>query len=213
MMVKDAIHNRFSCRAFSEKAVPHEILYEILEDSLHSPSCENSQPWEIYVAGPEAMKRLRAEYEAFRKAKVPMDLNNRFDGKWTDEMAPRIDAYFDGILGHEKRGNLDYVLQKRNLFYAPTMVFLCLDEELPSWSLFDSGIFAQSFMLLATEHGLATMASAVSVTYPDAVRKVLQIPENKKIVIGIGIGYPDEASPVNSFRTDRKGTDDIHYIL
>lgn len=213
MTVKDAIHNRFSCRVFSEKIVPREILYEILEDSCQSPSCENSQPWDIYVAGPEAMKRIRGEYENFRKAKVPMDLSNRFDGKWTDEMAPRIDAYFDGIIEHEEKRNFDYTLQKRNLFYASTMVFLCLDKELPGWSLFDSGIFAQSLMLLATEHGLSTMASAVSVSYPDAIRKVLHIPENKKIVIGIGIGYPDEKAAINSFRTDRKGTDDIHYIF
>jgi len=213
MTVKDAIHNRFSCRVFSERAVPREILDEILADAFRSPSCENSQPWEIYAAGPEAMKRLRAEYESFRKAKAPMDLNNRFDGKWTDEMAPRIDAYFDGILKHEEKGNFDYTMQKRNLFYAPTMVFLCLDRELPGWSLFDTGMFAQSLMLLAAEHGLSTMASAVSVSYPEAIRKVLSIPENKKIVIGIGIGYPDENAPINSFRTDRKGTDDIHYIL
>jgi len=213
MTVKDAMYSRFSCRVFSEKAVPREILQEILKDSFQSPSCENSQPWDIYVAGPEAMERLRAEYETLRKAKAPMDLNNRFDGKWTEEMAPRIDAYFDGIIEHEERGNLDYTLQKRNLFYVSTMVFLCLDQGLPSWSLFDSGIFAQSLMMLAAERGLSTMASAVSVAYPDAIRRVLHIPESKKIVIGIGIGYPDETASVNRFRTDRKGTDDIHYIF
>lgn len=213
MTVKEALYQRFSCRVFSEEPVPGEVLEEIFQDAFRTPSCENSQPWEVYAAGPEAMEKLRAEYEKFRKAKIPADLSNRFNGRWTEEMAPRIDEYFDGIVSHEAKGNFDYTMQKRNLFYAPMMVFLCIDKELPDWSLFDTGMFAQSLMLSAAEHGLATMASAVSVSYPEAVRSVLHIPDNKMIVIGIGIGYPDRNAPVNTFRTARKGTEEIHYIL
>ena len=212
MTVKDAVYSRFSCRRFSDKPVPREVLAELLADALHTPSCENSQPWELYVAGLEAMKRLREEYEACRKAKAQADLGRRFNGRWTDEMGPRIDSYFDGIVAHEERGNLDYTLQKRSLFYAPAMVFLCYDKELPDWSLFDTGMFAQTLMLLACEKGLATMASAVSVTYPDAIRRVLGIPENKNIVIGIGIGWPDDSAAINTFRPGRKGPEDINFV-
>ncbi len=213
MTVKEALNSRFSCRVFSDKPVAQNILEAIFEDAFRTPSCENSQPWEVYVAGAEAMGKLRAEYENFRKTKIPADLSNRFNGRWTEEMSPRIDEYFDGIVEHEAKGNFDYTMQKRNLFYAPVMVFLCMDKELPDWSLFDTGMFAQSLMLSATEHGLATMASAVSVSYPEAVRNVLQIPENMSIVIGIGIGYPDQKAPINDFRTTRKETGEIHYIL
>ncbi len=213
MTVKEALNSRFSCRVFSDEPVAQDILEAIFADVFRTPSCENSQPWEVYVAGTEAMKRLCMEYENFRKAKKPADLSNRFNGRWTDEMTPRIDEYFDGIVEHEEKGNFEYTMQKRNLFYAPVMVFLCIDKELPDWSLFDTGMFAQSLMLSATEHGLATMASAVSVSYPEAVRSVLHIPENKMPVIGIGIGYPDNEAPVNGFRTARKGIEEIHYIL
>ncbi len=213
MTVKKALNNRFSCRAFSSQPITQDMLEDIFKDTFRTPSCENSQPWEIYVAGTEAMEKLRAEYEYFRKSKIPADLSNRFNGRWTEEMAPRIDEYFEGIVEHEAKGNFDYTMQKRNLFYAPVMIFLCIDKELPDWSLFDTGMFAQSLMLSASEHGLATMASAVSVSYPEAVRNVLHIPENKLIVIGIGIGYPDKKAPINDFRTTRKETGEIHYIL
>jgi len=213
MTVKEALNNRFSCRVFSSQPITQDMLEDIFKDTFRTPSCENSQPWEVYVAGTEAMEKLRAEYEYFRKAKIPADLSNRFNGRWTEEMAPRIDEYFEGIVEHEAKGNFDYTMQKRNLFYAPVMIFLCIDKELPDWSLFDTGMFAQSLMLSASEHGLATMASAVSVSYPEAVRNVLHIPENKSIVIGIGIGYPDRKAPINDFRTGRKGTGEIHYIL
>lgn len=211
MTVKEALYSRFSCRVFSDKPVPHEVLKEVFSAAFRSPSCENSQPWELYVAGQEALKELREECEKLRKAKVSPDLSNRFNGKWIDEMMARVNEYFDGIVAHEPKGNFDYTLQKRNLFYAPVMAFICADEELPDWSLFDIGIFSQSLMLAAAEQGLATMPSAVSVSYPDAIRRVLDIPENKRVIIGIGIGYADENAAVNSFKTSRKGTDEIHY--
>ena len=67
-------------------------------------------------------------------------------------------------------------------------------------------------MLSATEHGLASIASAVSVAYPQAVRKVLGIPQKFWPVIGIGLGYPDPQAPVNHFRTDRRGMEQIHRL-
>lgn len=212
MTVKEALYSRFSCRVFSDKPVSHELLEAIFKDAFLTPSCENSQPWEVYVAGTEAMKKLVMEYDSFRKAKMPADLSNRFNGRWTEEIMPRINEYFDGIVEHEAKGNFDYTMQKRNLFYAPVMIFLCIDKELPDWSVFDSGMFAQSLMLSAAGHGLATMPSAVSVSYPEAIHRVLKIPENKIILIGIGIGYPDEKAPINKFRTTRKEIDGIHYI-
>lgn len=67
-------------------------------------------------------------------------------------------------------------------------------------------------MLSAVEHGLATMISAVSVSYPQTVRLVLGIPEHEKIFVGIGIGYADMEKPVNRFRTERKTTGEVSYV-
>lgn len=212
MTVKEALKNRFSCRFFLDDPISDDVLNDILKSAFCSPSCENSQPWEIYIAGPETMDKIREEFENNRKQKIPMDLDRRFDGNWTEEMLPRINDYFDEIYEHEPRKNLDYTLQKRNLFYAPAMIFLCIDNNLPTWSVFDTGIFAQSLMLAATEHGLATMPSAVSVAYPQLLHELLKIPENSRIIIGIGIGYPDLNHSINQFRTTRKSTDEIHRL-
>jgi nitroreductase len=37
----------------------------------------------------------------------------------------------------------------------------------------------------------------------------LDIPETKRLVLGMSVGYPDLESPVNQFRTDRVETDEI----
>ena len=207
----EALARRYSCRCFSDRPVEQEVLAQVLSEAMHTLSCENSQPWEIYVAGPEAMDRLRQAVEADRKSKMPQDLNRRFDGAWTTEVAHRVDDYFDGLLAHEPKGNFDYTMQKRALFYAPVMVFLCLEQGLPTWSVFDTGMFAQSMMLSAAAHGLDTMASAVSVAYPDAVRRVLGIPADRWAVIGIGVGYAQGDAAINTYRTARKGQEAIHW--
>jgi nitroreductase len=59
-------------------------------------------------------------------------------------------------------------------------------------------------MLLATNYGLGTIAQAQAVTYPDIIRKVLKIPEDKLLALGIAIGYPDMEKTRNKFRSDRE---------
>lgn len=45
----DLIRERQSCRAFSEKTVEKELLYEIINDAINAPSACNSQPWRVLV--------------------------------------------------------------------------------------------------------------------------------------------------------------------
>lgn len=211
MTVSEALRTRYSCRAFDGRPVPRALLTEVLEDAFRTPSCENSQPWEVYVAEGAAVEEIRQGFETCRRQKEKPVLDERFDGVWTEEMRPRIDTYFDGIYAHEERQNLDYTLQKRGLFFAPCIVYLCMDKRLPSWSMFDLGAFAQSLMLSAVEHGLDTMPAAVYISYPQVLSQVLGIPEGQKPVIGIGVGYADQSRSINTYRTQRKGTDQVKF--
>ena len=45
--------------------------------------------------------------------------------------------------------------------------------------------------------------------YPDPVKKKLNLPDSKKIVLGLSLGYPDESSPVNQIKTDRESLENI----
>jgi nitroreductase len=46
----ELIRNRWSPRAFSEKAVPHEALRSLFEAARWAPSSNNEQPWAYLVA-------------------------------------------------------------------------------------------------------------------------------------------------------------------
>lgn len=71
--------------------------------------------------------------------------------------------------------------------------------------------FSQSLMLSAIEHGLATIPAVVFVGYPDLIRRVLAIPEDKAVIIGISIGYPDLSVKVNHFKSSRKPISEVVY--
>ena len=47
--VHELIRDRWSPRAFSEKAVPPEILQSLFEAARWAPSCNNEQPWAFVV--------------------------------------------------------------------------------------------------------------------------------------------------------------------
>ena len=89
-------------------------------------------------------------------------------------------------------------------FYgAPHAIYLYQDMELSLWSLFDMGLFAQSLMLAAHANGLGTVPQAFATDYAKETKEFLGIPQSKRLVLGISIGYPDLDNPQNQLRTDR----------
>ncbi|MCD6232676.1 nitroreductase family protein [Candidatus Aerophobetes bacterium] len=58
--------------------------------------------------------------------------------------------------------------------------------------------------LAAQEYGLGTCILGEVAAFPEDVKRIANIPESKRPVIAIAIGYPDWEHPYNSFRTDRE---------
>jgi nitroreductase len=71
------------------------------------------------------------------------------------------------------------------------------------------GIFIQSLTLAAHGLGLGTCLQASLSYYPDAVRKTLNIPDSKKLICGLSLGYPDLDAPLNIYRSARKELKDF----
>jgi nitroreductase len=94
-----------------------------------------------------------------------------------------------------------YLLTRREFYYQT--------KGLNVWALYDCGAVAENILLLATKHGLGTVVQAQAAVYPDVLRKVLDIPESRIILLGIAIGYPDWENPLNQFRTEREPLESI----
>ena len=211
----DCIRTRMSIRIFKPEAVPKNVLMEVINTAKWSPSYKNSQPWEsIILSGARKEALTEMLIELFENGTKPSpDLPE--PELWPAAEAARIDHLYK-TRAEETGVNLKDPevianLKKMNFsFYgAPHAIYLYQDASLTPWSLFDLGLFAQSLMLAAHAHGLGTVPQAFATDYAREVKGFLSIPETKRLVLGLSIGYPDMDSPVNSLRTDRAETDEV----
>ena len=94
-----------------------------------------------------------------------------------------------------------YLLTGREFYYQ--------SKGLNVWALYDCGAVVENIVLLATKYGLGTIVQAQAAAYPDILRRVLDIPESKIVLLGIAIGYPEWDNPINQFRTEREPLESI----
>jgi nitroreductase len=222
MDVIQAINERFSVRAFKADPVPLDLLKKIIEQALRAPSWANTQPWEFAVATGKKLKAIQeacvkrgsqgmqnSQSEVARPYDFPELYMNRIKkmqvqeqkGR-TSEMKPEdFEARFTVNARHYGATTCIYLLVGKNFVYQ--------EKGVNVWSMYDCGSAVQNIMLLATNYGLGTIAQAMAVVYPDIIRQELGIPEDKLIALGIAIGYPDRADPVNQDRRTREPLDKV----
>jgi nitroreductase len=214
MDIFEAIDQRKSIRAFKADPIPQDILKGILERSLRAPSWANTQPWEFAVATGKPLEEIQA----------------RFLEKSTTSPSPDVprppefpERYADRIRVLDKQNRLvtpkDWEsrrVQNFRHYGAPAVIYLLTAREfyyqkkgLNVWALYDCGAVAQNLMLLATQYGLGTVVQFQAAVYPEVLRKVLEIPESRIVLLGIAIGYPDWDNPMNQFRTEREPLETI----
>lgn len=211
----ECIKTRMSIRKFRPDPVPREVLINVIETARWSPSYKNTQPWEIVIVSGEKKESLsNLLVEAFEKG-APPEPDIPEPESWPPHIEARIKELFRK---RSERFGTDFsdpeYIKKAKIanfkFYgAPHGIFLFQDDSLPLWSLFDIGLFTQSLMLSAHALGLGTVPQAFLTDYSPVVKKFFDIQETKRLVLGLSIGYPDLASPLNSFRTERTDTTEI----
>jgi len=220
MDIVEAIRQRKSIRAFKPDAVPEEILKEIMELAQRAPSWSNTQPWEFAIVRGSKLEEIRQAFvekageqsnpdlATPQKFPEPFDTRRRALGRKIFELK--------GISREDRDQRRQWLLQGLRLFGAPCAIYIYIDrtfyfqdDRLNVWPLFDCGLVAENIMLLATKYGLGTIPEIQAAYYPDVLRKVLEIPDSKLIVLGIAIGYPNWDEPVNQLHSQRQPLDDI----
>ncbi|NCO83408.1 MAG: hypothetical protein COZ31_05805 [Nitrospirae bacterium CG_4_10_14_3_um_filter_44_29] len=212
MEAVECIKTRMSIRKFKPEPVPKNILTEIINTAQRSPSYKNSQPWEVVIVSGKKKEELsELLIRLLEEGKVPQpDIPEAVS--WPADIAERINETM------KKRGSLLGIdlnspeIKKKSKaanfrFYgAPHGIFLFHDSSLNEWSIFDAGLFAQSLMLAAHAHGIGTVPQGFLIDYSSEIKQFLGIPESKRLILGISIGYPDAENVINTCMTTRVET-------
>ena len=211
MYLDKVIMNRISVRAYQDKPVEKALIEEILTLAVRAPSWANSQPWELAVVGGQAKQALSEELYNIAMQGIPgnsdFEMPIGFSGVYQERVKMTGKKVFElaGIARDDAEARFKQFLSMFTGFDAPCLIYIILDEVLTTvYSVFDAGAVANYISLLATSRGLGTCLMAALAMYPDPVRKKLDLPENKKIVLGLSVGYPDKNAPVNQIRSDRE---------
>ncbi len=215
MELGDVIKGRRSIRKFKHNVISREIIREILETARWAPSWGNTQPWEFYVLTGKLL-------EDFRKANHNLFISDRpftpdvpMPEVWPAQLKRRYGELGEIILRtldikrEDKEARKKLYENMAVLFGAPCLLVACIPRDtLVEYAMLDVGLILQTICLVAHQKGIGTCIMAASVGHPELLRKILSIPEDRRIVMGVAMGYPEPNYPINSFERKRAGIDE-----
>lgn len=217
MKVSEALESRLSVREFLPDPVPVETIRAILETAKRAPSGGNLQPWTVYVvtgAGIEALKALVREKmadspkgEGTEYHIYPPELTEPYRTRRFRVGEQLYDTI--GITRDNKFGRLMQFARNFEAFGAPAVLFFAIDRQMQQGQWADLGMFMQSIMLLAREHGLDTCAQEAWAIWYKTLGEYLKIPDNLMLFAGMALGRRDPAHPLNNFRSERAPLEDF----
>lgn len=208
MDIIKAIKARNTVRAFNAIPVSKEIIQELLDTAIKAPSWSNSQTWEFAIVGGEVMKELRhilvakALAQEERHPDIPRaEWPSPYYERGKDNIT-RLHQLL-GMNREDKEKQLQWASRMLGSFGAPSCIIVYTEKGISNWALFNIGLVVENITLAALNYGLGTAILAASVGYPDEIKRLLNIPESKQLVVSIAIGYPDPQAKVNEFRSNR----------
>lgn len=209
MDIEKAVADRRSIRAFSQEPIPRKILEDILERALRAPSWGNTQPWHFTVVSGSTLKQIGKESAQLVQQGIPANPDLSFPDNFNEAQTARYKGLGKGLFSalgiarEDKDARTAHFLQMIGLSDVPHVIYLHFDKGFNPYGLVDGGLILQTIALLALEKELGTCILAVSVAYPDVVRKHADIPSDQVLVMGIAIGHPVPDHPSNQFRSER----------
>lgn len=204
MELSEAMKSRKSIRGYKAVPVPKETLAQILQMASNAPSANNTQPWEFVILGGEVLDGLKKTLEqklASRAQPHPdFELGPFPGGVYRSRQVELGKSLFQlmDIARDDRERRKQWLLKMIRFFDAPNAIIIATDAEVSGHlSTFAIGAISQNITLAAVNFGLGTCIENAVVLYPEVIRRIVDIPQSKKIVIGIAIGYPDWDFPAN----------------
>ena len=208
----EAVLARYSVRAFLDRPVERAAIAEMLEIAKRSPSGGNLQPWHVDVLAGDALADLKARVRQSLAATpggegtefpvYPPGLTEPWRGR-RRKVGEQLYASI-GIPREDRPARLRQFARNFDLFGAPVGLFFSIERSFgpPQWA--HLGMFIQTIMLLAFERGLGACAQEAWALVHKPVAEVLGLPESRMLYCGMGLGWADEADPINGWRSERE---------
>jgi nitroreductase len=217
MEFENVIRGRRSIRAYRTEPVPEDLVREILDEARWAPSSRNTQAWNVWVLSGDALGRFKAAFKAALDREEPdaQDIPGTVTGDWPSTCSARAVELMKTRAqtleaAGEASGPAASMARMADCFGAPVLLVFSFEACLSDASAcYDTASLVLSVSLAARDRGLGTCQSTTLVRYPDLLREVLPGSEEKKMVVAMTLGWPDEESPANTFDRSRAPLDEL----
>ncbi|MGQ9722183.1 MAG: nitroreductase family protein [Candidatus Jordarchaeum sp.] len=199
MDVFEAIETRQSIRKFKSDDVSDKTILQFLDMARKAPSAENSQPWEfIIIRDSEIRNRIIETLETAVKDETLKKFVTEF-------LAPMVSKAVGFQVPAEAliKGAGYYPLHN-----APVLIAVCMKDPRPViksfgeeydkykdltfiWFVLSIGAAIENILLSAVSKGLATCWTSSAMFAEEKVKKILEIPEDVRLLSIIALGYPN----------------------
>ena len=204
------LHARHCQRAFTSRSVPRNIIEAVLAAAGQAPSGKNTQPWRVAVVQGAARDALSAAlcaaYDAGDKPAPDYEYSLLpAPEEWTARARACGYALFamKGIARDDVPARKAHGRENFTFFGAPMQMIFHLPVGAARGNFLDLGMFMQNVMLGLVAHGLGSCPQFSVAGYADVVRGAVGLAEDRWIVAGMSVGWPDPAAKVNTFVPER----------
>lgn len=208
------LSERYSCRAYLDKAVPKDIIEKIFATAQKTASWSNMQPWEVTIVSGDALRKFGAVLQgdvAGNEASPDFPFPTSYEGVYQDRRrACGLQLYKSVGIGREDKAQAKaQMMANFDGFGAPHMAIVTSVADFGTYGAIDCGGFVSSVLSVARSHGVATIAQAAMARNSGFVKDHLGIDPGRNVVCGISFGYEYPDHVANKFRTPRAALDDV----
>lgn len=213
---KDCLSARKSIRKFLPQMPPKEKIEQAIQNAQRAPSYKNTQPWEVVAVHGDKKENLSEMLLGLLKEEAEPTSDIPTPTGWPPAIQARVDKTMNAR--HAKMGdkpprpnaNVSRAKQRNFMFFdAPAVLFFYHEKGLSEWSILDTGMFIQSVMLSLCEYGIGSVPQAYLIDYSKQTKEFLQIPDHKRLLLGMSIGYADTSHSLFSLFTEREDLKNI----
>jgi len=194
--MRDKLKDRRSCRYFSEKPVPREVIEAAIEAAGSAPNGANHQPWHFaVVSSPEKKQAIReaaeAEERAFYSGKASDEWLEALGPLGTDADKPFLEAApWLIVVFAQRKGGIEEDGKTQNYYVNESVGIAC-------------------GMLIATLHeaGCSTLTHTPSPM--GFLRELCGRPDHEKPLMIVVVGHPSDDATVPSHAVQKKTLEQI----
>ena len=217
MNVSEAVRTRRSVRAYTDDAVPEDVVRDLLAAAARSPSGGNVQPWKVMALAGEAKEAASRAGLAAMAAnpggeddEAPVYPKGLKEPYRTRRAKVGEDMYaLLGIPREDRAARLGWLATNYAFFGAPVGLFFVVDREMGRGQWAHIGMYMQTLALLAAERGLGTCMQEAWAMARKTMHAHLGLADGDMLYCGMALGYPDRDAPVNRLETDRAGLEEF----